>query len=441
MNTKIVNEVIAMKMKAISIFLIIVAGIIAIPVMAADQYLGGSPDLTATVTGINEFSPGQDGSLTVLIQNTGTNDARFVDHSTISPDDLPTTAILAKVGLSSGMAPLLIKTDTQDIGDLLSPSITSVSFRIKVTPDATSGEYQLPLMVQYKYLSNSISNQPSSDTVAPEYSDRTAVIPVTIKIKPAVKISVVNVATNNLIVGTEGYLNLTIENQGSGDGKEASVILLRDSGSPIIPSDSSVYIGDFNQGQTVTCLYKVSVSNDAKEEQASPVDVQVTYTNSEGKIVNSAVETVGVPVGTKLGFAITSTSATLQPGGSGIMEVEYQNTGSVTAHQALARITVVEPFDSNDDMAYLGDVAPGQTVVGKYTISADSNAIPATYQLDTNVRYRDAFDNSLISDTVTAPVKIIPSKQGFPLIPFLGALGVLCIIGVCVCAYIRKTKR
>ena len=430
-----------MKLNTVIILLVAVAGFSIIPATASDRYLGGSPELTASVAGIDEFSPGQDVPLSVIIQNTGENDAKFIGQGTIDPDDLPTTAKLVKAALSSGMAPIIIKTDPQDIGDLTSGSSTTVSFRAKVTSDATSGEYELPLAIHYKYVANSISNQPSSDTIAPVYSESTTVIPITIRIKPAVRIAIVGVTTDNLIMGTEGYVNLTLRNDGSGDGKEASVILLRNGDSPVIPSDSSVFIGNFDQGQTVNCLYKVSVSNDARQQQTNPVDVQVAYTDSEGKIVNSAVETAGVPVGAKLGFIVTSQPASVKPGETGVIEVEYKNTGSIPAYQALARITIVEPFESSDTMAYLGDVAPGQTVVGKYTISATSNAVPATYQLDTNVRYRDTFDNSLISDTVSAPVEIVPVKRGISPLPVAAALIGIIGIGVIAYLYIMKKRR
>ncbi len=357
------------------------------------------------------------------------NTAKFVDRGTVPPDDLPTTAKLVKVGLSSGMAPVTIKTDPRNIGDLASPSITTVPFRVKIMTDATAGEYQIPLTVENKYLSNSVSIQPSANTVAPVYRDVTTVIPVTIRIKPAVKVDVVRVASENLITGTEGYIDLTLRNSGPDNGRMASVILLRNGQSPVIPSDGSVFIGDFPQGETVRCRYKVAVSNDAEQQQTHPVDVKVTYTNAEGKIVDSTIETVGVPVGGKLGFAVTSRPATITQGESKVIEVEYKNTGTITAHKAQARITIVEPFDSSDTMAYLGDVAPGQTVTGTYTISVRNDADPATYTLDTNVRYRDASDNSLITDTVSVPVDVMPAGQNSSLLTLAGILVVLAVIG------------
>jgi len=429
-----------MKQHSIIILLILVSGF-SIPVASADQYLGGSPALTAYVAGIDEFSPGQDAQITVVIQNTGTYAERFVDHGSVAPDDLPTTAKLVTVGLTNGTAPIVVKTDPQDIRDIPSPSSVTVTFRTKITSNATSGEYQIPLTIHYKYFANSISAQPSSDMLSPVYREMTTVIPIAVKIKPVIKINVLNVTSDNLIAGTEGFLNLTIRNDGADDGKEASVILLRNGQSPIIPSDSSIYNGNFDQGQAIRCQYKVDVSNDARQHQTYPVDVQITYTNSEGKIVESTIETVGVPVGEKLGFIVTSEQVTIKPGESRVVEIDYQNTGSITAHKALARITLPEPFDSSDTMAYLGDVLPGQTAVGRYTISANNNAAPGTYQLDTNVRYRDSFDNSLISDTVETPVEIVPAKGAFSPIFIVGALVSISVIGIIAGLYSMKRRR
>ena len=71
---------------------------------------GGSPQISAYIAGTNEFSPGQDATITVVIQNSGTA-AVFIDQGTLPQADLPTTAKLVTVGLSSGGAPINITTD------------------------------------------------------------------------------------------------------------------------------------------------------------------------------------------------------------------------------------------------------------------------------------------------------------------------------------------
>jgi hypothetical protein len=430
-----------MKHHTALILLVLMAAVCTVPVTGIDQYLGGSPQMTAYISGVNEFSPGQDANITVVIQNGGTSAMKFVDHNALSQDDLPTTAMLVTAGLSGNNTPIVVKTDPQNLGIIGSPGMVTATFSAKITSNATLGNYQLPLTLTYKYLSNSNSPQPSADTVQSRYNEVTTVIPLTIAVKPVVKIDVLDVVPMNLAVGTEGYLNLTIRNTGPEDGTSASVILLRNGDSGVIPSDSSVYIGDFLQNQAVSCLYKVSVSNDA-QPQSYAVDVMVTYTNSEGDTVDSATETVGVPVGGKLGFAVTSAPAAINPGQSKVIEVQYRNTGSITAYSALARLTTVIPLSSTDTMAYLGDVAPGQTVTARYTVSADSKAAPGSYNLDTDVRYRDSLDDSLTSDTVTAQVEVVPAAPG-SILPVLAAaiLIVAILTGAGYYLVVKRRKR
>ncbi|MDD1718077.1 MAG: hypothetical protein LUO88_03275, partial [Methanoregulaceae archaeon] len=47
------------------------AGFMVCPVSAGDRFITGSPNLTAAIQGANEFSPGQDATITVVIQNSG----------------------------------------------------------------------------------------------------------------------------------------------------------------------------------------------------------------------------------------------------------------------------------------------------------------------------------------------------------------------------------
>ncbi|WP_292370418.1 COG1361 S-layer family protein, partial [Methanoregula sp. UBA64] len=288
------------------------------PALCATKYIGASPAITAYVGGTNEYSPGEDATITVVLQNGGTNWLAFTNRGTIAPEDVGTTAKLVKVGLDAGTAPIVIKTDPQQIGDLASPGKTTVKFTAKITQDATLGEYQLPLTVKYKYLSGSLVDQPTTTTIENTYAETSQTIPLTIKIKPVVKIDVLNATGNNLVVGTEGTINLTIKNTGYEDGKQATVNLLRNGNSAVIPTDDSVYIGNFPRNGIVSCQYKVAVSNDA-QAQSYPVDVAVTYTNAEGDTVTSETETIGVPVAGKLTFSVTSPPANVTQGKSGVI--------------------------------------------------------------------------------------------------------------------------
>ena len=271
------------------------------------------------------------------------------------------------------------------------------------------------------------SDQPAADILQSDYQQKNLTFPLAIKIKPQVTIGVLNASAENLSVGTNGYLDLTIVNKGSDDGKKATVTLLRNGNSPIIPVDSSTFIGDFPLNQPVTCRYKVAVSSDA-QAQTYPVDVVVTYENRYGDTVTSASETVGVPVAGKIVFSVVSEPASVTPGSGSTITVRYRNNGAVTAYNAQSRLSAVDPFTSSDNTAFLGDIRPGDTVMARYQITSDSAATPGNHSLDTEVRYRDAQDNSQISDTFKVAVVIVAPPRSSGIASMLPAIIAIVLI-------------
>jgi hypothetical protein len=406
------------------------------PVSGVTTYLGGSPHMSAALAGTNEFTSGQDAIIRVTVQNSGVEGMQFVLKGSIAEDDLPTTAKGVTVGLSAGGAPVIVKSDPQVVGDMKSQDLTTVAITTKITADATAGEYQLPLTIRYTYLAS--SEQAGTDNIQFNYQQKIETFPITIKIKPQVKIEVLDVVPENLNVGSEGYLSLKIKNTGLEDGKKASVKLIRNGASPLIPTDNSVFIGDFPSDGTVTCRYRISVSSDA-EQQIYPVDVVVAYENRDGDVVSSAAETLGVPVGGKITF--TSEAVQVVQGSQGVIQVIYTNSGTTTAYKAQARLSAVKPFASSDDTAYLGDLKPGETGVARYQFSVDGIAAVKEYSLDTEVRYRDVLDNSQISDTFNVPVKVLEKPASNGLMPVLATVGVIALIGCGAGYYLLVMRR
>ena len=424
--------------KAILIFLILsLIGIM--PVMGVDTYLGSTPQMSAAISGVNEYIPGQDVTLNVIVRNSGVIDLKQLTIGTIDRDDLPTTAKMVTVGLSAGNAPVVIKSDPKNIGDIKSQGLVTVPILAKILSNASMGQYQIPLTIRYTYF---VSADDSGDNIQNHYRDVIDTIPLTIKIKPQVKIDVIEAIPENLNVGSGGYLNLKIQNIGFEDGKKATVKILRSGQSPIIPTDSSVFIGDFPRNGTVSCRYKVAVSGDAAK-QTYPIDVAVTYENREGDIVTSATDTVGIPIGGKLTFSVTSVPARVIPGSDNVITVEYRNNGDTTAYHSQARISAVDPFTSSDDTAYIGDIKPGENVTARYQVSAGDEAEIKTYLLDAEIRYRDALDNSQVSDTFKVPILVEPKPASGGLASVLPVLLIIVIIGIGAGYYLlvmRKKK-
>lgn len=382
---------------------LIFCAVLVIPAFAGEKYMTGSPELSAYISGTNEFSPGADIPLTIIIQNTGLNEFKFVRSDIVNRDDLPNTAKFLSITLLPGDAPLTVKSDPQMLGDLLGGASKSAVFSTKINSSAPSGSFTLP--VKYNYTCLYTVDQYGVDTVQYTYKTVTGTLLVPIKIKPDISIDVLSATPDHLNIGTEGYIDMKILNTGSDFGKKATVRIQRSGNSPITPTDSSAYIGDFPPGSTISCRYKVAVSGDA-QRQTYPVDVVVVYQNNEGNFVTSRSDTIGIPVGGKVDFTIISQPAEMNPGNKKVVDVEYKNTGETIIYSAQARISAVDPFTSNDDTAYLGDLKPGESAKASYDISVDKGATIKEYGLDSEIRYRDALDNTYISETMKVTVNV-----------------------------------
>ncbi|MGB9176198.1 MAG: S-layer protein, partial [Methanoregula sp.] len=410
------------------------------PVMAGSEYVVGSPHISAYISGTNEFKPGDDVQLFVVIENTGLNEVKFVQSGIVDRDDQPNTAKFLTAALNAGDAPVVIKSDPQMLGDLKGASSTQAVFSTKIQSDAPAGIYQIPLLLNYTYFNE--AEQYGVDTIKYYYKTKEETLLIPIKIKPALSVDVISAVPEHLNVGTEGFIDMKIKNTGFEDGSKAVVKILRNGNSPIIPTDNSVYIGDFPSGSTVDCRYKVNVSGDA-ERQTYPIDVFVVYQNYEGDVITSRSDTVGIPVGGKVEFTVISPSAEMNPGNKKIITVEYKNTGDTAVYSAQARISAVDPFTSNDDTAYIGDLKPGESKALSFVISVDRTATLKEYGLDSEIRYRDAIENTYISDTMKVNITVI-SPTGLTMVfsnPIYLSMVLAGIIGAVYLVYHYSRKK
>ena len=417
------------------VILAVLLNLFCVPVLAEVRYLTGDPDLAASVSGSNEFAPGEDVTLKVNIENRGLIEMKFARSGIVERDDLPSTAKMVRAALLPGDSPLVIKSDPQVVGDILGGDTATVAFSVKVPADAMSGDFILPLQVNYLYLKN--AEQYGQDAISYTYREMDGTLDLPVRIKQKAMLSALSVKGEHLNAGTEGYLVLDVRNSGSGDARDAVLMLARNGNSPVVPTDSSLYVGDFTAGSTKEARFKVAVSRDA-EEGTYPLDISCRYTNRDGDTVTSDVLTIGVPVGGKIRFSVVSSPTQVRAGQKTVIEVEYQNTGSATARQAQARISAVDPFTSNDDSAYLGDLAPGEKALARYEVNVDAGATAKEYGLDSEIRYRDALDNSAISDTMKVQVRVV--QGGISLLLVAGVLVLLaCAAGAGY--YILKKRK
>lgn len=406
-----------------SLIAIVFAVLIITPAQAGAKYMAGSPELSAYISGTNEVSPGDTVALKIMIENKGVNQFKFIQSGIVERDDLPNTAKFLTVTLAEGDAPVIIKSDPQMLGDLKGSSTVSCVITTKIDTGAAAGSYNLPLVLKYTYLYE--AEQYGVDTIQYYYKEKNETLSLPIKIRPELKVRVISAEGEHINAGTEGFVTLTLKNTGHENGKNTIIRIARNDKSPIIPTASSMYVGNFSVNQTITSRFKVSVSADA-EDQVYPLDVQAVYENDEGDQVTSDLETIGLAVGKKIDFAIVSAPSEIALGQKKVIAVQYTNTGGATAYNVQARISAVDPFTSNDDTAFLGTLAPGEIREAHFEVSVDRAATIKEYALDSEVRFRDAMENSLISDPMK--VRIVVTKEN----SLLGNPVVLAVIAAVV---------
>ncbi len=423
------------------VFILCCAGIVISPAMGGERFISGSPDLSATINGANEFYPATEVNVPVNIQNSGLIEYVISQPNLLTPADLPNTAKLMTVQLFAGGAPLTVLSEPQMVGDLLGGHTLLVNFKVRTDPDATAGTYILPMNVHYTYLAH--ADQYGQDTLQYFYETRDVTLDIPLRIKPEIILQVVSAEPEEVNVGTEGFVHLVLGNIGNEDGTEAVVMLSPVGNSPVQPLASSVYVGDFPMKSEIDLRYKVAISSSA-EPGTYPVNVVVNYKNQDGIFVTSAPAVIGIPVKGKIRFTVVSTPNQVYPGSQDVLEVTYKNTGSAPVNSAQARIYTQDPFTSTDDTSYLGDMAVGETKTASFAVTVDQKATVKEYTQDSEIRYRDSLDNDQVSDRIPVPVDVVNRTGIMALLYnpyFIALLVVAVIVAVLLVRRMRKKRK
>jgi hypothetical protein len=144
-------------------------------------------------------------------------------------------------------------------------------------------------------------------------------------------------------------------------------------------------------------------------------------------VTKNQTSPINIVIKPKSFFEITNVISRLIPGEQSILSITYKNIGSETANDAVARISVVDPFSTNDDQAFLGTLKPNESYQAQFTITMDDDALPKTYGINTEVKYRDKHGGIRISDVMKASVQAF---EPVPLSEKIGTVGYIMIIVV-----------
>ena len=371
------------------------------PAAAGEKFVWSEPFLSATITGSNEFYPGNNYEIEIVIENMAEDTNEIL---TLYPNLVPVTpsaALGTVVTLLPGDSTAVIKSGSYMVGDILKGESATVSYIIYIPEDAKAGNYNLSLVTDSDYLSYGYLITESE--IKYDYGESLQVINIPVKIKGKIIPGIVSVDYENLDSGKQGYIGLTFKNDGYTYGKNAEAILTFPVGSPVTLEEGSVFIGNISPGETKTARFKAQV-NESVNSGEYPADFIISYTDEYGNLAESDDVTAGISTGAGPKFEVVAEEISISPGETRKIIVTYKNTGDATAYDASSRITANDPFTAVSDSAMLGEIAPGETMTAEYTISLDRTAIIKPYGLNTEIKYYDKLDNLCLSDELKVKI-------------------------------------
>ena len=215
------------------------------------------------------------------------------------------------------------------------------------------------------------------------------------------------------------------------DLKDVSVYL--STSQPLSVVSAEYYLGDVRAGQEYTAVFTVQASDDAKPV-TYPAEIRMKYKSLDEYFESDPIR-IGIKINPKMKLKIYGIPK-IQAGSEAVVEWTIKNVGNFTIRDATARLTILDPFSSSDDTAYVGTLKPGETAIVKFKLKVDRDATPKLYGLNLEVKYKDPEDEWAISEPVKAVIEVTPAKM--PIVPMI--VVVLAVVIVGSIAWRRRSK-
>lgn len=293
------------------------------------------------------------------------------------------------------------------IGDLEPGKTAEVTFIVDISAEEP-GFY--PFQLQGIYLD--------------EYGDvkQTSNIAFGVKLKESVSFDLIN-STSSVHAGSKGDFTATIMPSGEVEDLKARLEVKP----PLTATVGEVFLGDVSDKFDVK--FKVKAISDA-EPGIYPAKIKFTYNIGEKERTEEI--DAGIVVYPKMRFEVEGVGK-IPAGKEETITAIVTNAGDFKIRDATARITVVDPFSTTDDTAYIGDLELGQSANVTFKLKVDKEATPKLYALNLEVKYKDISDEWVISEPEKMPVEVVESSGVSPIMH-------LSLIVLAAIAYIAYRK-
>ncbi len=356
----------------------------------------GNLELTNSVT--TGLYDGSEGTVTVGLRNSGNE---VINDATLHMKDSQN---------------IRSTTNDVDVGTLRPGEQSEATFQATASDVDGTGNYTVGFELQYE---GSNGNTGLTDT------EHTA---VRIQDGPDQQVTAVE---SEMYVDSIGRVTVQITNTGQSQMKEARLNLQPQE--PFSPVSSSGWVGTLNPGETTTSTFKLDVS-DRAVAQSYPLDFVVEYYDGHDNRIVSEVLTAEADVGAEKTFAVQN-GQQISVGSTDTVEYTITNTGDSEITDATVRLNSNTPFETDDDTTFAGSIDPDESKTVQFKLSVeDSATIDKTYSLDTTIKYKNEYGDTVTTDTVSAPITVTES-EGLPVIPLIGGIAAITALVTALVLY------
>jgi len=276
----------------------------------------GSPDITATIIGSNEFEREQTVTLNIDLMNRGKFLGFESDRTPSGADEIYAAKTEVKLegkivdasgivaSLSAGQdSPIEVKSVSQQVGSIRSGqnALTPVKFDLKIDKKAKAGEYTLHLDLTYDYQKNVQIIDPNATQETYDANYWYGIMKQNQTLKVIVKKQAdfeITKTTGSLVPGNENIIEITIKNTGEEEARDVKAII--NPSDPISTTDDKAFLYNLEPGSSVTAKYMIKADSKAVPKSYS-IDTVLRYETPEGDITYSS--TLQAPVEVKeIGF-------------------------------------------------------------------------------------------------------------------------------------------
>jgi hypothetical protein len=286
--------------------------------IGGDNYYNfyGGPDLSASISGTNEFDRGDTVTLYVDLTNYGRitgfkqdqipqNAKEFALQAAELQDEYKKPTALGITGsLVSNSPSVEVQSGDQVIQSLKSGEKTQspLKFTLKIANHAKAGSYPLSLKLSYDYQSNVLvyasdlaasSGTPSlsgfRETLNFQKANQTLSIPLIVKKKADFNIT----SSDGTMSAGVKKSPIEVTYQNTGDEPITDGIARLSIFKPFSSTDDQAYIGTMSPGESKTVTFRLDVDSDATPKDYG-INSEIKYTDVRGDTVIS--ESMKIPV-------------------------------------------------------------------------------------------------------------------------------------------------